>query len=95
MSDQENILLQTKLHQPRLPKDLVTRTRLVERLNHDVDHQVILVCAPAGFGKTTLVGSWLEQMAAGQGEKAISFPSAWLSLDENDTDLNVFIRYFT
>ena len=94
MSDQTQILLRTKLHRPRLTKDLVTRRRLVERLNHDVDRPLILVCAPAGFGKTTLVGNWLEQMAVGQGEKAISFPSAWLSLDEDDSDLNVFIRYF-
>ena len=94
MADQTQILLQTKLHRPRLPKDLVSRTRLVELLNHDVDHPLILVCAPAGFGKTTLVGNWLEQMAMGHGEEAISFPSAWLSLDENDSDLNVFIRYF-
>ena len=94
MTDQSQILLQTKLHRPRLPKDLVTRWRLVERLNQDIDHQLILVCAPAGFGKTTLVGNWLEQMAVGQGEEAISSPSAWLSLDENDSDLNLFIRYF-
>ena len=33
-------------------------------------------------------------MAVGQGEKAISLPSAWLSLDENDSDLNLFLRYF-
>ncbi len=69
-------------------------SRLVDWLNHDIDHQLILVCAPAGFGKTTLVGTWLERMAAGQGEKATCLPSAWLSLDENDSDLNLFLRYF-
>ena len=69
MPDQNQILLQTKLHRPRLPKDLITRWRLVEWLNHDIDHPLILVCAPAGFGKTTLVANWLEHMAAGQGEQ--------------------------
>ena len=54
----------------------------------------MLVCAPAGFGKTTLVCSWLEQMAAGQGGNATSLPFAWLSLDENDSDLRLFLRYF-
>ena len=45
---------------------------------------VILVSAPAGFGKTTLLSLWVEQCAA---------PSAWLSLDEGDNDLAVFLRY--
>jgi LuxR family maltose regulon positive regulatory protein len=94
MPDHNQILLQTKLHRPRLPKDLITRWRLVEWLNHDIDHPLILVCAPAGFGKTTLIVNWLERMAAEKGEKAAYLPSAWLSLDENDSDLNLFLRYF-
>ena len=70
MPPQDNILLQTKLHRPRLTKDLVVRTRLVELLNNTMlNHQLILVCAPAGFGKTTLVSNWLEQMADGSGEE--------------------------
>jgi LuxR family maltose regulon positive regulatory protein len=87
-------LFQTKLHRPRLPKDLITRLRLLERLNHDINHQLILVTAPAGFGKTTLVCTWLEYLAADQGEKAACLPAAWLSLDENDSDLNIFLLYF-
>ncbi len=92
MSDPDQILLQTKLHQPRLPRDLVLRSRLLELLNKGVDRQLTLVCAPAGFGKTTLVGTWLEQMAADKGSGGL--PSAWLSLDENDSDINFFLRYF-
>jgi ATP/maltotriose-dependent transcriptional regulator MalT len=92
MSDQDRILLQTKLHRPRLPRDLVMRSNLLELLKKGVDRQLTLVCAPAGFGKTTLVGIWLEQMAAS--EESGSLPSAWLSLDENDSDLNIFLRYF-
>jgi LuxR family transcriptional regulator, maltose regulon positive regulatory protein len=68
------------------------RTRLLELLNQGVDRQLTLVCAPAGFGKTTLVGTWLEQMEAGT--ESVSLPSAWLSLDENDSDINIFLRYF-
>jgi LuxR family transcriptional regulator, maltose regulon positive regulatory protein len=93
MTDQTQILLHTKLHRPRLPHDLVVRLRLVEWLNNDLDHPLTLVCAPAGFGKTTLVCSWLESLDAGQGE-GTPLPSAWLSLDENDSDLNLFLRYF-
>ncbi len=92
MSDQDRILLHTKLHQPRLPRNLVLRSRLLELLNNGVDRQLTLVCAPAGFGKTTLVGMWLEQMAAGK--ETGRMPSAWLSLDENDSDLNIFLSYF-
>ena len=94
MPDQNQILLQTKLHRPRLPHNLVVRARLVDWLNHDIGHQLTLVCAWAGFGQTTLVGTWHEHMAAAQGEKAGKLPTAWLSLDENDSDLNLFLRYF-
>jgi LuxR family transcriptional regulator, maltose regulon positive regulatory protein len=94
MLDQNPILLHTKLHRPRLPHDLVMRPRLVEWLDNGLDHPLTLVCASAGFGKTTLVCSWLEQMDASKGEKSRPMPAAWLSLDENDSDLNLFLRYF-
>src|SRR5512139_2740740 len=94
MSDQNQILLHTKLHRPRLPHDLVMRPRLVEWLDNGLDHPLTLVCASAGFGKTTLVCSWLEQMDARKGETSRSMPAAWLSLDENDSDLTLFLRYF-
>jgi hypothetical protein len=47
-----------------MPAGLLRRSRLIERLSQDLDHQLILVCPPAGFGKTTLIGTWLERMAA-------------------------------
>lgn len=94
MPDQNSILLQTKLHRPPITRRLIVRSRLIEQLNSNINHPLTLVCAPAGFGKTTLVCTWLEHMAAGQDENATSLPSAWLSLDENDSDLNLFMRYF-
>ncbi|MFC1921657.1 LuxR C-terminal-related transcriptional regulator [Chloroflexota bacterium] len=94
MPDQNSILLQTKLHRPPITRDLIVRSRLIEQLNSNIYCPLTLVCAPAGFGKTTLVCTWLERMAAGQVESATSLPSAWLSLDENDNDLNLFVRYF-
>ncbi len=93
MPDQAQILLQTKLHRPRQPRGLVRRTRLMELLDHNIDHPLTLVCAPAGFGKTTLISTWLEHLAADQSEDAACIPAAWLSLDENDSDLNLFLRY--
>jgi LuxR family maltose regulon positive regulatory protein len=94
MADPTQLLLQTKLHRPRVPHDLVERARLVEWLNDGIDHPLTLVCAPAGYGKTTLICTWLERLAAGWGEEAVSLPSAWLSLDEDDSDLNILLRYF-
>jgi LuxR family maltose regulon positive regulatory protein len=63
-------------------------------LNHAIDHPLTLVCAPAGFGKTTLVCTWLERMDISQPASVASLPTAWLSLDQNDSDLNLFLRYF-
>ena len=94
MPDQNQVLLQTKLHKPRLPHELVVRSRLLEWLNRGIDYPLTLVCAPAGYGKTTLICTWLDRMSADRGEGMAFLPSAWLSLDEDDSDLNLFLRYF-
>ncbi len=78
-------LLQTKLYVPRVRPSLVPRPHLVEQLNAGRDGKLTLISAPAGFGKTTLISEWI----AG-GER----PSAWLSLDEGDADLQRFLTYF-
>ena len=94
MSYQYQPLLQTKLHRPRLPHDLVFRQRLTELLNHSVDRPLTLICAPAGFGKTTLIATWIERIPTGQGILESRLPTAWYSLDDNDNDLTTFLRYF-
>ena len=52
-------LRQTKLLRPRLARDAIARPRLLEELNRGVEHSLILVSGPAGFGKTTLLSQWL------------------------------------
>jgi LuxR family transcriptional regulator, maltose regulon positive regulatory protein len=94
MPEPDPILLQTKLNRPRLLTGLLQRTSLLDLLNKNIENPLILVCAPAGFGKTTLIGTWLEQMSASDHEKSSSLPSTWLSLDENDSDLTLFLKYF-
>ena len=84
--DHYTSFIHTKLYRPRLGSDLISRPRLLERLNAGLGGKVTLVCAPAGFGKTTLLASWVEE---------IDRPTAWLSLDENDDDLASFVRSLT
>jgi LuxR family maltose regulon positive regulatory protein len=74
---------QTKLHRPRLPADLIDRPRLLGELDRAVNVKMSLVWAPPGYGKSTLLGSW---MAGG------TRPTAWLSLDGHDDTLATFVR---
>jgi LuxR family transcriptional regulator, maltose regulon positive regulatory protein len=81
---ERDALLATKLHLPRPRPGLVARPRLLARLNEGMGQELVLVCTPAGFGKTTLLADWVR---AGQR------PVAWLSLDEADNDPARFWRH--
>ncbi len=59
LSDSDE-LLSTKLAPPHLRAPLVTRQSLLGRLDEGLEHQLTLISAPAGFGKTTLVSEWIE-----------------------------------
>ncbi len=80
----QDVLLATKLHVPRLQPGFVPRGRLVEALGEGLARGRVLVCAPAGFGKTALLADW----ARGGGR-----PVAWLGLDDGDSDPARFWRY--
>ena len=83
-------LLETKFYIPRSRRDLVPRTRLSERLDRGIASKLMLVSAPAGFGKTTLLTEWLAAGPAGPaGERLV----AWLSLDRGDNDPASFWTY--
>src|SRR5438876_3623365 len=77
-------ILATKLYIPPLRPNVVSRPRLLERLNEGLHRKLILIAAPAGFGKTTLISEWVE---------GIERPTAWLSLDEGDNDPIRFLTY--
>jgi LuxR family maltose regulon positive regulatory protein len=83
----ETPLLVTKLNIPPLRLPLVTRTRLLERLETCLNYSLILVSAPAGFGKTTLLSEWIR------GSKPPT-PTAWLSLEAADDYPHQFWEYF-
>lgn len=78
-------ILSTKLFIPRPRKNLVSRPRLIERLNAGQDKKLTLIAAPAGFGKTTLLSEWIP-----------SSPHCvtWQSLDEGDHSSSRFWTYF-
>ena len=78
------LVLETKLRRPVGSSLHVARPRLLQQLTASADRRVMLLSAPAGYGKTSLVSSWL---AAHDGAYA------WLSLDEHDDDLQTFLIY--
>ena len=77
-------ILATKLYRPRLRPNVVSRPRLLKRLNEGLYHKLTLISASAGFGKTTLISEWV----AGSDRQV-----AWLSLDEGDNDPARFLAY--
>jgi len=90
---QDKNLLFTKFHRPPVTRDLVERPRLLERLNQGLDGYLTLVSASAGSGKSTLVSSWIETLSSRNGQEETHLPAIWLSLDENDSDLFLLLRY--
>jgi LuxR family maltose regulon positive regulatory protein len=75
-------LVATKFHLP--PPGRVPRPRLLERLAQGMGRGLTVVCTPAGFGKTTLLGDWARRSRRA---------AAWLSLDAGDNDPARFWRY--
>ena len=79
-----DVLLATKLHLPCPQADLVPRPRLAEALDKGMARALIVVSAPAGFGKTAMLADWIRE----EGK-----PAAWLSLDPADNDPARFWRH--
>ena len=81
---ERDVLLATKLHVPRPQPGFVPRPRLAAALDEGLARQLVLVCAPAGSGKTVLLADW-----AGRDGRLV----AWLSLDAADNDPARFWRH--
>lgn len=77
-------ILTSKLQVPLLRPNLVQRLSLMKHLSEGQYRQVVLISAPAGFGKTTLASSWIAQNKVA---------ATWLSLDQYDNDLGRFLAY--
>jgi len=88
-------ILTTKLFIPPTRPEFVPRLRLIERLDVGLYCKLTLISAPAGFGKTTLVTEWLDNLRLdAKKENQVEKRIAWLSLDEGDNDLVRFLTYF-
>lgn len=83
-SQNSDRLLHTKLMPPRLPSTVIQRDELLARLDVGLTKKVILLTAPTGFGKTTLVRLWIANR---------DFPYAWVTLDDHDNDATRFWTY--
>jgi len=81
---QEN-LIRTKLHRPQVPQNHVHRKHVFEKMDSGRQKPLTLVSAPAGYGKSILVSSWLEHLDG---------PGAWLSLEKDDDTPRRFLAYF-
>ena len=101
-------ILATKLYRPPLRPDRVPRPRLTGQLNAGLHRKLTLVSAPAGFGKTTLISEWLEDLQLTNDDSRedaaeehpivnpkskIANRTAWLSLDEGDNEPTRFWSY--
>lgn len=78
-------LLQTKLLIPPTRPIWVPRPHLIDQLNAGLDRILILISAPAGYGKSTLLSEWAHQ---------VPMPVAWLSLEKGDNVASRFWAYF-
>jgi LuxR family transcriptional regulator, maltose regulon positive regulatory protein len=77
-------VVESKIRVPVLRSGLVSRTALVNRLRATTSFPVLVLTAPAGYGKTTLLAQW-----AARDRRAV----AWVSVDERDRDPIVLLRH--
>jgi len=84
MNDYESIIFSTKLKRPPPPDDFVQRSNLFTELDKYCLRQLTLVSAAAGYGKSSLISSWLEKQEC---------RFSWLSLDESQNNIRDFVCY--
>ncbi|MEM7127546.1 MAG: LuxR C-terminal-related transcriptional regulator [Chloroflexota bacterium] len=85
-------ILQTKIHVPKPVPNALPRKRLYDHLTSGLDsgHRLTLVAAPAGFGKTTLITTWLQRLRS---ESVSTRHYAWVSLEKADSERTRFLLY--
>lgn len=82
-------VIRTKLGPPRQARRVVRRDELLQTLSLSSERVLTVLRAPAGFGKTTLLTDWREQLLVQQ--RIV----AWLTLDADDNDASQFVVYLS
>lgn len=83
----KNMLIKTKFQIPDFGNDLIKRKRLFDKMGQKETYKIIMVTAPAGYGKTALISSWIKYEIKMQNV-------TWLTLDDEDNDEEWFWSYF-
>ena len=79
-------IIPTKIIIPRRASGVIQRTRLIDYLHENLGRKLMLVTAPAGYGKTTLLVDFAND---------VNLPVCWYTLDESDRDPTTFLTYLT
>ena len=77
-------IVTTKFYLPREVSTHVSRGRLLELMQQALHVPLTLVSAPAGYGKSVLVGNW---------SRSLDIPVVWISLDDTESELRQFLVY--
>ncbi len=91
-------LITTKLFISPAPTDYVLRPQLLKKLGQIPRHRLAILSAPAGFGKTTLLGSWFRETVdkpannASKEDQSVWIQPCWLTLDPEDNDPGRFLE---
>ena len=86
---QRSSLLLSKLNPPFGARDQVDRSAVIGRIEQAVAARLVLVRAPAGFGKTTV----MQQSRVAMEQQGVA--TAWLTADSADNDVNRFLVYLS
>lgn len=78
-------ILKSRFHKPKITSNLIRRERIINLLNQFSEKPLVLVSAPAGYGKSTVVSHWLETQQK---------PYTWLSMDYIFDNFTIFLEYF-
>ena len=84
----ELTVIRTKLLAPKLRPQTIERKAVLQRLSSNLQKKLVLVIAPAGFGKSTTLGLWSQKLT--QDNRYV----AWYTATEADNEAETFLRYF-